>query len=175
MLLLNVEFLDLFSLFENVGINLLWYFLFSEVSGYECIEMLEGIFVGDIELDILCIEGLMMIGLMGIGKFYIMGGIGKFMIEWVQVLVEKVIYMVVVGFCVVYGGIIVVGLNDIDVIGLQYDGEMCGGLLGKDFVFGSGQQVVNIVGCLIYLDWVIEILMSIVLGEYQDDDFDKFG
>lgn len=86
MSLLNAESPDVLTLFENAGINLLWHPSLSEATGDECIAMLEGILAGDIILDILCIEGSMMTGPMGTGKFHILGGTGKPMIEWVKEL-----------------------------------------------------------------------------------------
>ena len=175
MSLLNAESPDVLTLFENAGINLLWHPSLSEATGDECIAMLEGILAGDITLDILCIEGSMMTGPMGTGKFHIMGGTGKPMIEWVKALADIARYTVAVGSCAAYGGITVAGANDTDATGLQFDGEMAGGLLGKDFTSQSGDQVVNIAGCPVHPDWVTETLMSIALGEHNDEQLDKFG
>ncbi|HCB09066.1 MAG TPA: HupU protein, partial [Alteromonas sp.] len=173
MSLLNAESPDVLTLFENAGINLLWHPSLSEATGDECIAMLEGILAGDIILDILCIEGSMMTGPMGTGKFHILGGTGKPMIEWVKALADIARYTVAVGSCAAYGCITAAGANDTDATGLQFDGEMAGGLLGKDFTSQSGDQVVNIAGCPVHPDWVTETLMSIALGEHNDEQLDK--
>lgn len=99
-------------------------------------------------------------------------GIGLFMIYWVCELVVKVWYVLVVGSCVVWGGIIVGGDNFIDVCGLQYEDDCIGGLFGVDFCLISGLLVINIVGCFMYLSWVIDMFMVLVVDGFVVDDFD---
>lgn len=73
---------------------------------------------GIIELDVLCVEGVIVIGLKGIGRFYVLFGMGCLMLDWVRSLVLKVCYVVVVGICVIYGGILIVGGNLFFVVGV---------------------------------------------------------
>ena len=131
MSLLNAESPDLMTLFETVGINLLWHPSLSEQSGEELIELLESIVAGETALDVLCIEGSMMMGPYGTGRFHILGGTGKPMIEWVQDLAAKSRYTLAVGSCAAYGGITAAGDNLTEATGLQYEGELPGRIVGR--------------------------------------------
>lgn len=175
MSLLNAESPDLMTLFETVGINLLWHPSLSEQSGEELIELLESIVAGDTTLDVLCIEGSMMMGPYGTGRFHILGGTGKPMIEWVRDLAAKSRYTLAVGSCAAYGGITAAGDNFTEATGLQYEGELRGGLLGGEYRSGAGDKVVNISGCPIHPGWVTETLVSIALGEHSDENLDELG
>jgi len=175
MSLLNAESPDLLTLFETAGINLLWHPSLSEESGEEVIAMLESIINGEIQLDILCLEGSMMMGPMGTGRFHMMGGTGKPMIDWVRDLSARSRFTVAVGSCAAYGGITAAGDNFTDATGMQFDGELPGGLLGEDYRSKEGFKVVNISGCPTHPDWITETLVSIALDEHQEDNLDQLG
>lgn len=118
----------------------------------------------------------MLCGLNGSGKFYLMVGSGWLLIEWVECLVGQVKWVFVIGLCMVYGGLLVNILgNLLEVCGLQYDIDMLGGLFGVNFQLGGGLLVVNIVGCLMYLGWVVDMLEKLVLEGLSVVDFDEFG
>ncbi len=175
MSLLNAEGPDLYSLLESAGINLLWHPSLSEQSSDEVISLLESIVAGDQPLDLLCIEGSMMTGPQGTGRFHMLGGTGKPMIEWVRDLAEKSRYTLAVGSCAAYGGITAAGSNFTDATGVQFDGELAGGLLGDEYRSAAGYRVVNIAGCPTHPDWVTETLMSIALDEHSEAQLDSLG
>lgn len=175
MSLLNAESPDLITMLETAGINLLWHPSLSEQSGTEFIQLLNDIQSGKQALDLLCIEGSMMTGPQGTGRFHILGGTGKPMIEWVQALSEQSRYTLAVGSCAAYGGITAAGSNHTDATGLQFDGELPGGLLGEEYLSSDGHRVINIAGCPVHPDWVTETLLSIGLGEHSEDNLDLFG
>lgn len=175
MSLLNAEGPDLYSLLESAGINLLWHPSLSEQSSDEVISLLESIVAGEQPLDLLCIEGSMMTGPQGTGRFHMLGGTGKPMIEWVRDLAEHSRYTLAVGSCAAYGGITAAGSNFTDATGVQFDGELAGGLLGDDYRSAAGFRVVNISGCPTHPDWVTETLMSIVLDEHSEAQLDSLG
>lgn len=175
MSLLNAESPDLITLFETAGINLLWHPSLSEQSGEEVIEILESILQGKTRLDMLCLEGSMMMGPMGTGRFHMMGGTGKPMIEWVKDLAAVSHYTVAVGSCAAYGGVTAAGDNYTDATGLQFDGEQRGGLLGENYRSQQGYKVINISGCPTHPDWITETLVSITLNEHQEENLDPLG
>ena len=153
MSLLNAESPDVLAMFKTAGINLLWHPSLSEASGREFISILDGILAGEVALDILCIEGSMMTGPAGTGRFHMMGGTGKPMIEWVQSLADKAAWTVAVGSCAAYGGITAAADNLTDATGLQFDGEQQGGLLGSEYRSQTGSKVVNIAGCPVHPEY----------------------
>ena len=175
MSLLNAESPDVLAMFKTAGINLLWHPSLSEASGREFISILDGILAGEVALDILCIEGSMMTGPAGTGRFHMMGGTGKPMIEWVQSLADKAAWTVAVGSCAAYGGITAAADNLTDATGLQFDGEQQGGLLGSEYRSQTGSKVVNIAGCPVHPDWVTETLMSMAMGEHQNENLDELA
>lgn len=175
MSLLNAESPDLITNFEAAGIRLLWHPSLSEESGSEVIGLLQQIINGEIPLDILCIEGSMLMGPMGSGRFHLMGGTGVPMIEWVRQLAQQAQYTVAVGSCAAYGGITAAGDNVTEATGLQYDGDLSGGLLGAGYRAGSGQSVINIAGCPTHPNWVTETLLQIALDEFNVDQVDNLG
>ncbi|WP_417227995.1 HupU protein [Amphritea sp.] len=175
MSMLNAEAPDLFTRFEAAGINLLWHPSLSERSGTEVIELLQQLVDGQVLLDILCIEGSMLMGPMGSGRFHLMGGTGVPMIDWVRQLAGRAKQTVAVGSCAAYGGISAAGDNVTEATGLQFDGELAGGLLGANYRSGSGQPVVNIAGCPTHPNWITETLLQIALGEFGADQVDHLG
>jgi len=175
MSLLNAESPDLMTLLEAAGIDLLWHPSLSEQTGREVVQLLEAIVSGEQPLDLLCIEGSMMMGPQGTGRFHMLGGTGKPMIEWVRELSVKAKYTLAVGSCAAYGGITAAGNNHTEATGLQFDGELPGGLLGDDYLSDSGYRVVNIAGCPTHPDWVTETLISIALGEHSEENLDALG
>lgn len=175
MSLLNAESPDLITTLEAAGINLLWHPSLSEESGSEVISILQQIIDGDLGLDILCIEGSMLMGPAGTGRFHLMGGTGKPMIDWVKELAAKTRYTVAVGSCAAYGGISAAGENITEATGLQYDGELPGGLLGEEYRSAGAASVINISGCPTHPNWVTETLLQLALGEFSEDSVDPLG
>lgn len=174
MSLLNAEGPDLLSLLENAGIHLLWHPSLSEETGQEVQQLLADILEGRTRLDILCIEGSLLRGPAGTGRFHLLGGTGIPMIQWVRQLADKARYVVAVGSCAAFGGITSAGDNVTDATGLQFEGELRGGLLGSDFRGGEQLPVINVAGCPTHPGWVTDTLLSLVLDTPQASDFDAF-
>lgn len=175
MSLLNAQGPDLITTFEAAGINLLWHPSLSEQTGREVITLLEQLVAGEVALDILCIEGSMLRGPNGTGQFHLLGGTGIPMIHWVQQLAGQARYTVAVGTCAAYGGISASGANVTEATGLQYEGEISGGLLGSDYRGEAGEAVINIAGCPTHPNWVTECLTEVALGEFCTERVDQLG
>ena len=101
-----------------------------EESGEEALNVLRDAARGELPIDILCVEGAMLRGPNGSGRFHVLAGTGEPMIAWVQRLAAKARYVLAIGSCTAYGGINASGENITEACGLQYDGAERGGLLG---------------------------------------------
>lgn len=175
MSLLGAESPDLVTTLETAGIELLWHPSLSEQTGTAVRELLQSIVDGETDLDILCIEGSLMCGPNGSGRFHILGGTGIPMIEWVRKLAQRARYTLAIGSCAAFGGITSAGDNVGEATGLQFEGELRGGLLGGDYRSGAGLPVVNVAGCPVHPNWVTETLIELALGEAGPERLDAFA
>ena len=172
--LLGAEGPDLLTSFAAANIEVLWHPSLSELSGKGVIDLLQSICDGEETLDILCLEGSVMQGPNGTGRFHMMSGSDRPVRDWIKDLAHKAEYVVAVGSCAAYGGITAAGSNEVEACGLAYDGERAGGLLGGDFRSKSGMPVVNIAGCPIHPGWLTEALHQIASGRYSKADLDEW-
>jgi len=173
--LLCAESPDVLTALESAGIHLLWHPSISEASGDEFHSLLKQVSAGDIKLDILCLEGAVVRGPGGTGRFHMLAGTGLPMMEWISKLACLAEYVVAIGSCAAYGGITAGGSNPSDACGLQYSGAGKSGLLGEAFRARSAMPVVNIAGCPTHPNWVTETLMQIASGQLAEKDLDTLG
>ncbi|MEM6935889.1 MAG: HupU protein [Pseudomonadota bacterium] len=174
MSLLGAESPDLLTTMESAGIRLLWHPSISEACGEEFNRMLDDIEHDRTPLDILCLEGSVIMGPGGTGKFHCLPG-GGVMKDRIDVLARKARYVVAVGTCAAYGGIPAAGGNPTESCGLQYDGGTQGGLLGEDFTSRDGLPVVNIAGCPVHPGWVTDTLMQLADDSLSEENVDELG
>lgn len=174
MSLLNAESPGLLPTLEEAGIDLLWHPSLSEETGAEATAILEAVCAGTRPLDILCVEGSLLRGPGGSGRFHVLAGTGRATIHWVRDLAAAARHVVAVGTCAAYGGITAAGPNVTDACGLQYDGRRRGGLLGEGFAARGGLPVVNVAGCPTHPNWVTETLMLLAGGALGTADLDPF-
>jgi len=178
MSLLCADARDLFGLLGDAGIEVLWHPALSEQTGAEALSVLESCAGGETALDLLCIEGALLRGPQGSGRFHMMSGTGKPMIDWVRRLAARARYTLAIGSCAAYGGITSAGVNPTDACGLQYDGSNLGGLLGAGYRSAAGLPVINVAGCPTHPGWVTDTLLSLALGSapgFGADDLDPVG
>jgi ferredoxin hydrogenase small subunit len=147
----------------------------SQATGPEALEILEGCASGGLQLDVLCLEGSVMRGPNGTGRFHVLAGTNTAMAEWIRRLAPRAEYVVGVGSCAAYGGVTSAGANVTDACGLQYDGAARGGLLGADFRSRSGLPVINIAGCPTHPDWITETLIALAHRQVMPQDLDDSG
>jgi len=134
MSLLCADTADFPAMLEAGGIEMLWHPSLSMESGRELITLLADCRAGRRRLDVLCVEGALLRGPNGTGRFHLLAGTGVPMIGWVRELAVVATHVVAVGSCAAWGGITATGPNVTEACGLQYDGDRPGGLLGADFV-----------------------------------------
>jgi ferredoxin hydrogenase small subunit len=172
MSLLCADTADFPALLRHGGIELLWHPSLSLASGAELLPLLEGALNGRVRIDALCIEGALLRGPHGSGRFHVLAGTGRPMTAWVQALAAVATHVVAVGSCAAWGGITASGPNVTDACGLQYEDDRRGGLLGADFVARGGLPVINIAGCPTHPGWVTDTLMALAAGALGAADLD---
>jgi len=161
--------------FETFGLNLLWHPALSLESGEEAIDVLERAASGKVALDILCVEGSILRGPGGTGKFQLVSGTGRSMASWVADLAAQARYTVAVGTCSSFGGVPAGGANPTDACGLMYNGDRPGGLLGDRYRSKEGLPVINLSGCAPHPGWIFEVLVSLERQEFGAEDLDVFA
>lgn len=172
MSLLCADTADFPAMLHAGGIELLWHPSLSLASGRELITLLEDCRSGRQQLDVLCVEGSLLRGPNGTGRFHLLAGTGVPMIQWVRDLAAVATHVVAVGSCAAWGGITATGPNVTDACGLQFDGERAGGLLGADFTGRGGLPVINVAGCPTHPGWVVDTLMALAANLFCADDLD---
>lgn len=165
----------LFDTFSNFGIDLLWHPTLSEASAGEVTGLLADIAEGRRSLDILCFEGSVVRGPNGSGRYHMLAGTGRPMLDWVRQLASRARHTVAIGTCAAFGGITSAGSNPSDACGLQYDGDLEGGALGAGFRSNAGLPVINVAGCPTHPGWVLETLMMLAEDGLGPADLDRFG
>ncbi|MBP6097484.1 MAG: HupU protein [Methyloversatilis sp.] len=175
MSLLCADTTDFHGQLRDGGIDLLWHPSLSLDSGEAVTALLGRILDGDLRLDALCIEGSLLRGPNGTGRFHVMAGTGIAMIDWVRRLAAKARHVVAVGSCAAWGGVTAGGNNPTDACGLQYDDDRRGGLLGAGFRAHGGLPVINIAGCPTHPNWVLDTLMALAADAFTETDLDTLG
>jgi uptake hydrogenase small subunit len=175
MSLLCADTPDLPATLACANLHLLWHPALSLPCGPSVLTLLEQCLSGQVKLDILCIEGAILRGPHGSGRFHMLAGTGLPMMSWVERLAQIAGHVVAVGACAAWGGITAGGHNPTEACGLAFDDERPGGLLGEAFRSRQGWPVINIAGCPTHPGWVLDTLMALGLGALQVNDLDALG
>lgn len=172
--LIGAEGPDLLTTFAAAGIEVLWHPSLSVETGRSAIAIMHKAVSGEIPLDILCLEGSVMRGPNGTGRFHMMAGTERPVMDWISDLAAVAGHVVAVGSCAAFGGITAAGANHVEACGLAYDGAERGGLLGHGFLARSGLPVINVAGCPIHPDWLTEALHQIAAGRFDRSHVDEW-
>ena len=86
---------DLPATLRDAGVDLLWHPALSEESGAEALEVLRACADGRTRLDVLCLEGAVLRGPEGTGRFHLLAGTGEPMMAWVSRLAVRARHVVV--------------------------------------------------------------------------------
>lgn len=175
MSLLNADTADFAAMWRDAGLNLLWHPSLSLGSGGEVMQLLDDCLAGRVPLDVLCVEGSLLRGPQGTGRFHLLAGTGVPMISWVRRLAGVARHVVAVGSCAAWGGVTAAGPNPTEACGLQYDDDRVGGLLGAGFRAAGGLPVINIAGCPTHPGWVTDSLMALAAGLFSEADLDPLN
>lgn len=166
---------DLFGTLEALGVRFLWHPTVSEESGAAVTRLMESCASGETRLDVLCLEGALVNGPNGSGKFHLYAGTGVPMVEWVRRLAAVSRYTVAVGSCAAYGGVTSANGNPTDARGMQYEADITGGVLGANYRSRGGLPVINVSGCPPHPGWITDTLTALALDSLNEDDLDKFA
>lgn len=179
MSLLCADTNDFDGFFRGAGIRMLWHPSLSLESGDEVTALLHRCLSGEVRLDALCVEGSLLRGPNGTGRFHMLAGTGLPMIQWVRELAQVARNVIAIGSCAAWGGITAggegVNANPTDACGLQFENDHRGGLLGTGFVSKSGLPVINVAGCPTHPGWVTDTLMALSAGLFGVGDLDALG
>ncbi|GAA0309891.1 NADH-quinone oxidoreductase subunit B family protein [Rhodovulum strictum] len=175
MSLLCAEHPDILSLLADAGLRMLWHPALSAETGAEAAALLDRIASGETPLDILCIEGAIARGPRGTGRFQMLSGTGRSMLDWLRALAPLAGHVVAVGSCAAFGGVTSAGGNPSDAAGLQYEGGHGGGILPPEFRARAGLPVINVAGCPTHPDWVSETLLLLAAGALGPGDLDDLA
>ena len=155
------------------GVEILWHPALSEETGDEALAILEKAASGETPLDLLCVEGSILRGPEGSGKFNRFGD--STLLDWTARLAARARFCVAIGACAAFGGIPAGAPNPTDAVGLQYEGAFAGGALGEDYRSLEGLPVVNVAGCAPHPGWILETLAALALGDLAAADLDALG
>ncbi len=161
MSVLNAESPDFYQSLKHSNIHLLWHPSLSEECGDDFLKLLRQIENNEIRLDALCLEGSVMMGPAGSGRFHLLSGTKRPMFEVIKSLSVKARYTLAIGNCAAFGGITTAGGNPGEACGLQFEGQQAGGLLGEMWLSSEQLPVINVAGCPTHPNWVIETLIQL--------------
>jgi ferredoxin hydrogenase small subunit len=174
--LLCHESRPLFDELRDAGIEFVWHPALSLESGAEALQLLDDCAEGRVPFDVLCVEGAMLRGPNGSGKFHLMAGSGKPLTEWVERLAKHAQWVFAIGSCTAYGGFSAnTPGNPLEACGLQFDTDEPGGLLGEGFRSAAGLPVVNIAGCPVHPGWIVDTLEKLAIEGLAASDLDALG
>ncbi len=172
---LGAEAAGLVETLGRAGIRFLWHPSLSEETGRPVLDLLERVADGSERLDALCVEGAVLRGPGGTGRFQLLAGSGRPVADWVTDLAARARYVLAMGSCAAFGGIPAADGSVTEPQGLQYESDVKGGLLGEGFASGAGLPVINVAGCAPHPGWVVETLMALALGELTAQGLDQLG
>jgi uptake hydrogenase small subunit len=167
--LFNADTPDLIQFIDSYEIDVLWHQALSMTRADDLDALNKRIVSGEQTLDILCLEGAVINGPNGSGRFDMHPSGPKK--DLIKALAQKARFVVAVGTCASFGGI---GSDSATMAGgLQFTKWETGGLLGQEWRSSGGYPVINLPGCPCHCDVVIGTLSalasnsSITLGQYN--------
>ncbi len=163
MSILNAESPNLLEALQNYGIELLWHPSLSTETPKQLLEIINQICAGKRELTVLAVEGSIAFGPDGTGMYDPFHGRAKK--DIVAELAEQAQFVVAMGTCASFGGVVAAEPNPTDATGLQFlRAKKEGALLAPDWVSRGGLPVVNVAGCPAHPRTMVETLMTLLLA-----------
>jgi hydrogenase small subunit len=156
---------------ERHGVRLLWHPSLSLESPSEVSALISRIVAGEQPLTLLCVEGSIINGPNGTGRFDTFEGQPKR--DIVAALCERADYVLAMGSCAAYGGIPAAPPNPSESTGLQFADGKPGGLLAPEWRSRAGLPVVNLSACPVDAATMIGTMSLLIEG--SDVELDRFG
>ncbi len=163
---LNAEEPTVVDLVTDFGIEVIYHHALVPEMGAQAHALLESIIRDRRPMDILVVEGTIMKGPNGSGRYDIF--LDRPFKDWITDLAPKAQFVVAIGDCACWGGVPATAPNPTDSMGLQYLKENKGGFLGGNFRSKAGLPVINVPGCPAHPDWITQILVALATGRTSD-------
>ena len=157
---LGTEAPDVPTLLQTLDVELLWHASLSNISSAQHAMLEEDLTSGRRPLDVLVVEGAVLLGPAGTGMFDARGG--KPRKDVVAALARQAKHVIALGTCASFGGFGAGG--EIEATGLQFTQAKAGGLLGADFRARAGGPVLNLAGCPCHHDVLGNVLLALAAG-----------
>ena len=157
---------------DEHDVRLLWHPSLSLESPRQAAALIERIVAGEQRLTLLCVEGSIIHGPNGSGRFDIFEGRPKR--DVVAELCERAEYVLAMGSCAAYGGIPAAAPNPSESTGLQYTNREPGGLLTREWRSRAGMPVVNLSACPVDATTMIETMGSLLEGRERVETVGPF-
>jgi Ni,Fe-hydrogenase I small subunit len=152
---------NLMDFLEGEDVELLWHPSLSAETPRQAAAIIQRILDGEQPLTLFCVEGSIIHGPNGTGRYDTFHGEPKK--DLIAALCGKADYVFAMGTCAAYGGIPAAPPNPSEASGLQYTFDHAGGLLPPEWVSRAGMPVINVAGCpadaatmLKTLSWVLD-------------------
>lgn len=163
MSILNAEEPDLLETLQNYGVELLFHPSLSPETPRQLMRTIDAICAGERELTVLAVEGSIAFGPDGTGMYDTMGGRAKK--DIVAELARHAHFVVAMGTCACFGGVVAAEPNPTDATGLQFlRAEKGKALLDADYVSKGGLPVVNVAGCPAHPRTMVETIITLLLN-----------
>jgi Ni,Fe-hydrogenase I small subunit len=143
-------------------VELLWHPSLSLESPREAAALFDRIDAGEQHLTLLCVEGSIIHGPNGSGRFDTFEGRAKR--DLVRALCERADYVLAMGSCASFGGIPAAPPNPSESTGLQYTNGRPGGLLSPEWRSRAGLPVINLSACPTDAATMIGTMSSLIRG-----------
>jgi len=157
---LTMDAPNLPELLKLLSLDLLWHPSLSSGSPTAYAALLDAMERGEQPLDVLCVEGNIIRGPGGTGRYDTFGGRPKK--DLIAALAKRAGVVVAVGTCAAYGG--VCGSDLTEATGLQFHRRAVGGFLGADWRSRRDLPVINLSGCPCQPDVVGGTLAALCSG-----------
>ena len=149
-------------------VELLWHPSLSLESPRQTAALIDRIIAGEQPLTLLCVEGSIIHGPNGSGRFDTFEGRPKR--DLVAALCARADYVLAMGSCAAFGGIPAAPPNPSESTGLQFTNKRPGGLLSSEWRSGAGLPVVNLSACPVDATTMIETMSALVQGRTLELD-----
>jgi Ni,Fe-hydrogenase I small subunit len=157
-----LDFLELYH------VQLLWHPSLSLEAPRELAGLIECIFAGKQELTLLCIEGSIIHGPNGTGRYDTFHGQPKK--DLIAALGNKADYVFAMGTCAAFGGIPAAPPNPTEATGLQFTHTHPGGLFGAEWRSRAGVPILNLAGCPVDAAIMLQTIGFVLKGMPLDLD-----
>ena len=152
-------------------VDLLWHPSLSLEGPKHAAALIERIVAGEQHLTLLCVEGSIIHGPNGSGRFDTFEGRPKR--DLIAQLCDRAEYVLAMGSCAAFGGIPAAPPNPSESTGLQYTNGRPGGLLSPEWRSRGGMPVINLSACPVDATTMIQTMSAVIAG--GELELDKVG